>query len=251
MGVLALALALGLATACTAAKEGDEDEYGEAPDDFELDGALPIVLCEGDSDAHANLNAFWFAFESEYGLFDMRLPDGDWHALGLEACAQIGDGQSVDDNALSHAVLVCDTSGDAEQPRTQRHRRVVVGEAPMHHDEDVLRRVVDRVLGDAEVAERTPHEIVMALEHRREVPTLLAQWMGRRHHRRRGAFPGAPRFRQGNLTSTTADSAPATRVAVNRVPPSRTANRGRTSTPSTVPRAPIATRGCSGHSTSG
>jgi hypothetical protein len=88
-------LAIAFAAACTAADDGDEDEYGEPPDDFELDGVLPVVLCEGDSEAHANLNAFWFAFESEYGLFDMRLPDDNWHALGLEACAQIGDDEGV------------------------------------------------------------------------------------------------------------------------------------------------------------
>ena len=98
-------LALAFAAACAAADEGDEDEYGEPPDDFELDGELPVVVCEGDSEAHANLNAFWFAFESEYGLFDSRLPNGDWQALGLDACAQIGDGQGVDDNALFDVLI--------------------------------------------------------------------------------------------------------------------------------------------------
>ncbi|HET6581788.1 MAG TPA: hypothetical protein VFG69_00050 [Nannocystaceae bacterium] len=99
--------ALVSAAACAAPYAEDDDDA--PPDDFELDGDLPIVLCAGDSDAHANLNAFWFAFwfafESQYGLFDVRLRGGDWHALGLEACAAIGDGQGLDDDALFDVLI--------------------------------------------------------------------------------------------------------------------------------------------------
>lgn len=96
-----LVLALACATACAPAESSDEDD---PRDDFPLDGALPIVLCDGTSDAHANLGAFWFAFEAYYGLFEQRLPGGDWHALGLDACAQLGDGD-IDDGALFDVMM--------------------------------------------------------------------------------------------------------------------------------------------------
>lgn len=93
---LAIALACGTPTG---------DDLDEPPDDFELDGALPRTVCTGDGAAHAELNAFWFAFDAYYGLFDARLPGGDWHALGLEACARLGDGDDVEPDALFDVMI--------------------------------------------------------------------------------------------------------------------------------------------------
>jgi C-terminal processing protease CtpA/Prc len=42
--------------------------------------------CDGDSEAHAILNALWTTFDESYALFDIRLPHTTWDAVGLAAC---------------------------------------------------------------------------------------------------------------------------------------------------------------------
>jgi hypothetical protein len=94
-----------LVLALTCGAPDDDDELEDPPDDFALDGALPRTVCEDEGPAHANLNAFWFAFDAYYGAFETRLPGGDWHALGLEACARLGDGEHVEPDVLFDVMI--------------------------------------------------------------------------------------------------------------------------------------------------
>jgi carboxyl-terminal processing protease len=90
-------LATMVAATLSACHHGPSEDFGDPPDDFELAAPLAITVCPGDSDAHATFDAFWFAFEAHYGAFDLRLPGGDWTALGQAACPELGDGDISDD----------------------------------------------------------------------------------------------------------------------------------------------------------
>lgn len=87
-----------LLVALLAAACADEDaaDFGEPQRDFVIPDPPPVAICPGDSEAHAVMNAYWYAFDRWYGAFDTRLPNGDWHALGEAACADIHAGMSDD-----------------------------------------------------------------------------------------------------------------------------------------------------------
>ncbi|HEY5922907.1 MAG TPA: hypothetical protein VIV11_14610, partial [Kofleriaceae bacterium] len=112
------AVALGLALAsgsCVAAVD-------EPP------GADGAAVCAGTSRAHDTFNAFWSVFDEHYAVFDVRLVDESWDAVGRAGCANVsadmtdaalydvllGMAQELDDG---HITLTADSLGrddDAE-----------------------------------------------------------------------------------------------------------------------------------------
>jgi carboxyl-terminal processing protease len=62
-----------------------------------------LPRCQRDDAPHRNLHAFWRTFDERYAVFDVRLPGGDWSALGRAACERLGDG--ADDEALYEVLL--------------------------------------------------------------------------------------------------------------------------------------------------
>jgi hypothetical protein len=50
-----------------------------------------FTSCAGTSNAHQVFNALWSDFDARYAVFDIRLPNETWAAVGEEGCAKISD----------------------------------------------------------------------------------------------------------------------------------------------------------------
>ena len=69
------------------------------PDDPETE--VPrFAGCPGDTAAQRNFDAFWRYFDEQYALFDVRLPQGSWYALGEDGCAAIEADPQMPDTEL-------------------------------------------------------------------------------------------------------------------------------------------------------
>lgn len=58
--------------------------------------SMPFSGCPGSGAPFDVFNAFWTAFDTEYAVFDLRLPNGDWDAIGRDGCARI-DANTTED----------------------------------------------------------------------------------------------------------------------------------------------------------
>ncbi len=50
---------------------------------------VPFTGCPGAGAPFDVFNAFWTAFDTNYAVFDYRLPNGDWNTIGRDGCASI------------------------------------------------------------------------------------------------------------------------------------------------------------------
>jgi C-terminal processing protease CtpA/Prc len=80
-----------------------ETSPGGSGGEASTEGPPPTLECEGDDVARKTLRAFWSRFDRDYALFDVRLPDRSWAALGTQTCAALGP--DTDDDALFDALL--------------------------------------------------------------------------------------------------------------------------------------------------
>src|SRR5262245_14761502 len=78
-----------------------------------------FTSCVGTSAAHRSFNAFWSVFDQKYALFDIRMPDESWAAIGEEACAKLTDttaGKDLFDLLIGMARHLDDGHSNLEAP---------------------------------------------------------------------------------------------------------------------------------------
>ncbi len=98
---LALLVVLGAALLATNCQRDDTEDGERCQEpDFEIEAT---AICPGESQPHRVFNAFWSAFDRHYALFDIRLAEQDWTALGQDACKDIDADMS--DEALFGVLL--------------------------------------------------------------------------------------------------------------------------------------------------
>src|SRR5262249_48213663 len=78
-----------------------------------------FTSCEGTSVAHESFNAVWTVFDQKYALWDIRLRDESWAAIGEEACAKLTDataGKELFDLLIGMARHLDDGHSNLEAP---------------------------------------------------------------------------------------------------------------------------------------
>jgi len=108
----ALAMLLACSSGCDVgafALDGPASANPDGPGSSGAGGGDPganepqLTLCEGNSQAHDTFNAFWQTLDSSYAVFDVRLTDTSWAAIGSDACSMDTDGMT--DTALYDLLL--------------------------------------------------------------------------------------------------------------------------------------------------
>jgi hypothetical protein len=66
-------------------------------------GGSAFTSCAGSSEAHEVFNELWSDFDARYAVFDIRLPNETWAAVGEKGCAKLDD--AIAGPALFDALL--------------------------------------------------------------------------------------------------------------------------------------------------
>lgn len=133
-------------TGSLATEAGSESSSSEAGSEGSSSGDgdtsdLIFEGCDGSSSAHQVFNAYWTEFDQYYALFDVRLPQTTWGALGASACDELTDDTPEDalfEVLLSMAQALNDGHVQLEAPSLGRYADGWVSAYPYDEELDEL-----------------------------------------------------------------------------------------------------------------